>query len=97
MFQKNKIDAVISLGCVITGETTHDQFINNSVSQGLMHLSLAFGAPFVFGLLTPQTKQQALDRAGGKHGNKGTETAVTAIKMVALSQQKSFGQKSVGF
>ncbi len=97
LFQKNKIDAVISLGCVITGETTHDQFINNAVSQGLMHLSLAFGAPFIFGVLTPQSKQQALDRAGGKHGNKGTEAAVTAIKMVALAQQKPIGQKSVGF
>ncbi len=80
-------DAVIILGCVITGETRHDEYICNAVSQGLMQLNLAHEIPFVFGLLTPRNLEQAQDRAGGKYGNKGVEAAVTAIKMVATHNQ----------
>jgi 6,7-dimethyl-8-ribityllumazine synthase len=78
------IDAVICLGCVIQGETKHFDFICQSVAIGLTEVSLKVNKPVVFGVLTTNTKQQALDRAGGKHGNKGDEAAITAIKMLTL-------------
>lgn len=81
------VDAVICIGCVIQGETRHFEFICNAVSQGLMNLSVKFGMPFIFGVLTTDNLQQAKERAGGKHGNKGVEAAVTAIKMIALQQE----------
>jgi 6,7-dimethyl-8-ribityllumazine synthase len=80
----DEIDAVLCIGCVIQGETRHFDFICQGVSQGIVQLNLTFGIPVVFGVLTTQTIEQARDRAGGKHGNKGDEAAVTAIKMVAL-------------
>lgn len=80
--QCHEPDAVICLGCVIKGETKHDEYINNAVAQGLMSLNLEFGKPFIFGLLTPNSQEQALDRAGGKHGNKGVEAAITALQMI---------------
>ncbi|MFN0014422.1 MAG: 6,7-dimethyl-8-ribityllumazine synthase [Saprospiraceae bacterium] len=94
--QKN-LDAVICLGCVIKGETNHNEYISQAVAQGLVHLSLASGKPFVFGVLTPNDEQQALDRAGGKHGNKGVEAAVTAIRMAALKRGTTEGKKKIGF
>ena len=84
MFDKKKADAVIALGCVIKGDTDHDIYINNAVSLALMNLSIQTKAPFVFGVITPNNLQQAKDRAGGKHGNKGVECAVAALKMLAL-------------
>jgi len=78
------IKAIIALGCVIQGETRHFDFICHGVSQGLTNLNIKYNKPFIFGVLTPSNQQQALDRAGGKHGNKGDEAAITAIKMVAL-------------
>lgn len=87
LFAENKkIDAVICLGCVIQGETRHFDFICNAVSIGLTQLSVQYKKPFIFGVLTTGNLQQALDRAGGKHGNKGEEAAVTAIKMVQLTR-----------
>lgn len=80
--RSENIDAVICLGCVIQGETRHFEFICQSVAQGIKDVALKFNKPVVFGVLTTDTKQQALDRAGGKHGNKGDEAAVTAIKML---------------
>lgn len=74
-------DAVICLGCVIQGETRHFDFICQGVTQGIMDLNLKYNKPFIFGVLTTDTMEQALDRAGGKHGNKGVEAAITAIKM----------------
>ena len=94
---RHKLDAIICLGCVIKGETKHDEYINNAVSQGLVNLSIATGQPFIFGVLTPNTHAQALDRAGGKHGNKGVEAAVTAIRMAALYRESKQGKKSIGF
>ena len=94
---KKKPDALICLGCVIKGETSHNEYINQAVANGLMNLSLTAGKPFVFGLLTPNDAQQAFDRAGGKHGNKGVEAAVTAIRMAALNLGKMEGKKSIGF
>jgi 6,7-dimethyl-8-ribityllumazine synthase len=82
--QKAEIDAVIAIGCVIQGETKHNDYINHAVAQGLTNVSLKYNKPVIFGVLTPNTQQQALDRAGGIHGNKGDEAAMTAIKMLKL-------------
>ena len=81
-----KYDAVICLGCVIQGETRHFDFICNAVAIGLTDLNTTYTIPFIFGVLTPENMAQAKARAGGKHGNKGVEAAVTAIKMVALKE-----------
>lgn len=78
------VDAVIVLGCVIQGETRHFDFICQGVTQGVAQLITTWNMPIAFGVLTTENLQQALDRAGGKHGNKGDEAAATAIKMVAL-------------
>ena len=95
---RHNCDAVICLGCVIKGETSHNEYINQAVAQGLTNLGLTSGRPFVFGLLTPNDEQQALDRAGGKHGNKGVEAAVTGIRMAALRQElKQAGKQRIGF
>jgi len=80
------VDAIICLGCVIQGETRHFDFVCNSVTQGVTELNMKYNKPFIFGLLTTNTQQQALDRSGGKHGNKGDEAAITAIKMVELKK-----------
>ena len=90
-------DAVICIGCVIKGETSHNEYINNAVAMGLTQLGLTTGIPCVFGLLTPNDEQQALDRAGGKHGNKGVEAAVTAIRMAALKIQVNDPKQTIGF
>jgi 6,7-dimethyl-8-ribityllumazine synthase len=84
MAQSTEIDAVICLGAVIKGETKHDEYICNAVAQGLTFVSLKYNKPVVFGVLTTNTMEQALDRAGGKHGNKGVEAAITAIQMLGL-------------
>lgn len=81
------LDAVICLGCIIQGETPHFKYICQSVTQGITRLNLDHNIPFIFGVLTTDTHQQAVDRAGGKHGNKGDEAAVTAIKMAALKKE----------
>ena len=85
------VDAVIILGTVIQGETRHFDFICHGVTQGITDLNLKYNLPFIFGLLTTDTHQQAVDRAGGKHGNKGDEAAVTAIKMVHLKKEMELG------
>lgn len=80
------LDAVICLGCVIQGETPHFTYICQGVTQGITQLNMEYNIPFIFGVLTTNNQLQATDRAGGKHGNKGDEAAVTAIKMAALQQ-----------
>lgn len=92
-----KLDAVICLGCVIKGETAHNEYINQAVATGLTTLSVMTGKPFIFGLLTPNDHEQAKDRAGGKHGNKGVEAAVTALRMAHLKQTLSNPPKGIGF
>ncbi len=81
------VDAVILLGCVIQGETRHFDFICQGVTKGATDLNIKYNLPVIFGVLTTENQQQALDRAGGKLGNKGDEAAVTAIKMVSLQKQ----------
>jgi 6,7-dimethyl-8-ribityllumazine synthase len=78
-------DAVIVIGCVIRGETPHFDYICSGVTQGIAHLNIIGSVPYIFGLLTTNNLQEALDRAGGKYGNKGSEYADTAIKMVNLA------------
>ena len=78
------IDAVICLGCVIQGETRHFDFICDAVANGITNVGLKYNKPIIFGVLTTNTLQQALDRAGGKHGNKGEEAAFTAVKMLGF-------------
>jgi 6,7-dimethyl-8-ribityllumazine synthase len=85
--EKENIDAVLLLGCVIQGETRHFDFICQSVAKGTVDLNLKYNIPFIFGVLTTENENQAKARAGGKLGNKGDEAAVTAIKMVSLKQQ----------
>lgn len=82
--QTGKFDSVIVLGCVIQGDTKHFDFICNGVTQGITQLNTQYDIPFIFGVLTTNNLQQSLDRAGGKHGNKGDEAAITAIKMIDL-------------
>ena len=82
-----KLDAILCLGCIIQGETPHFTFICQSVAQGITQLNITHTLPVVFGVLTTQNLQQALDRAGGKHGNKGDEAAITAIKMAWLKKE----------
>lgn len=86
--EMDNVDSVILLGCVIQGETRHFDYICEGVTQGTKDLNLKYNKPFIFGVLTTNDEQQALDRAGGCLGNKGDEAAVTAIKMVDL--QRSF-------
>lgn len=82
------IAAVICLGCVIQGETKHFDFICNAVANGLTNVGIKHSKPVIFGVLTTNNEQQALDRAGGKHGNKGEEAAITALKMVNFYPHK---------
>ena len=88
------ISAVITLGAVIRGETTHDQHINRAVSNALMDLMNTTGKPIAFGLLTCNTLEQAIHRAGGNVGNKGCEAAEAAIEMVRITRAIAAHDKS---
>ena len=81
------VDAIICLGSVIQGETKHFDYVCQAVSNGIKDLNITLDIPVIFGVLTDNTMEQALNRSGGKHGNKGIEAAVTAIKMAHLNQQ----------
>ncbi|MDY7107025.1 MAG: 6,7-dimethyl-8-ribityllumazine synthase [Planctomycetota bacterium] len=83
MANRDDLDAVVAIGCVIRGETTHDQHIAQATSQALMQIMLDTGKPLGFGMLTCQTKHQARARAGGESGNKGAEAMAAAIETVA--------------
>jgi 6,7-dimethyl-8-ribityllumazine synthase len=82
MVKKKDVDAVICLGCVIQGETPHFDYICIAVANGIMRVSLDSGKPVAFGVLTTLDRKQAMERAGGKFGNKGEEAAVTVVKML---------------
>ncbi len=81
---KSGVDAVITLGCVIRGETTHYEMVCTAVERGCTHLQLETGKPVVFGVLTTENLDQALARVGGSHGHKGEEAAEVAVEMVNL-------------
>ncbi len=84
MLSKEQIDVIIVIGCVIQGETKHFDFVCQGVTQGVAYLNATQNIPVIFCVLTDNNLQQSLDRSGGKHGNKGIEAAVAAIKMVNL-------------
>lgn len=85
--EHEQVDAVICIGCVIQGETRHFDFICDAAAQGIMRLGLDYQKPVIFGVLTPNTQEQAIDRAGGKYGNKGTEAAIAALEMIDLRRE----------
>ena len=85
LIEYSEVDAVIAIGCVVRGETPHFDYVCSGVTQGVTELNLMYDIPFIFGLLTTDTMEQSEDRAGGKHGNKGDEAAITAIKMIDFS------------
>ena len=87
-FEQDMPSAVICLGCVIEGETRHFEFISNAVANGMVQLNITYKVPFIFGILTTDNEKQARERAGGKHGNKGVEAAIAAIKMAAMKTNK---------
>lgn len=78
-----EVDGVICIGCVVRGETSHYDYICNSAAMGIMQVGLNLNKPIVFGVLTTENLQQAIDRAGGKYGNKGEEAAYSLLKMLA--------------
>ena len=80
---KQNLDAIIAIGCVIKGETDHYDFICEAVSNGIMQLNISCTIPIIFCVLTDHNKNQSLDRSGGKHGNKGVEAAIAALKMIS--------------
>ena len=79
--------AVICLGCIIKGETPHDIYLSEAVSQGIMQLNIDKGVPVIFGVLTTNNMDQAMDRAGGEHGNKGAEAALAALHMAYFNEK----------
>ncbi|MDB4252071.1 6,7-dimethyl-8-ribityllumazine synthase [Flavobacteriaceae bacterium] len=85
MIETLQLDAIIAIGNVIQGETKHFDFVCNGVTQGIVDLNVKYSTPVIFCVLTDNSKQQSIDRSGGKFGNKGIESAVTAIKMASLS------------
>jgi len=84
MIVTQNVDVVIIIGCVIKGETMHFEFVCEGVTQGIKDLNVQTDVPVIFCLLTDNTMQQSIDRSGGKHGNKGIEAAIAAIKMAEL-------------
>ena len=85
MAKRYKLSSIICLGSIIQGETKHFDFVCNGVSLGIKDLNMCLDIPVIFGVLTGSNMQQVIDRSGGKHGNKGVEAAVTAIKMAKLN------------
>lgn len=89
MIDTQKPDVVIAIGCVIKGETMHFEFVCEGVTQGIKDLNIQTDVPVIFCLLTDNNQQQSIDRSGGKHGNKGVEAAIAAIKMADLRQKSA--------
>mgnify|MGYP000548049357 CR=1 FL=1 len=87
MIETQDVDCVIAIGCVVKGETMHFEFVCDGVTQGIKDLNVNYDVPTIFCLLTDNTMQQSIDRSGGKHGNKGIEAAIAAIKMVDLNRK----------
>jgi len=86
LLEKHSLDAVICLGSVIQGETKHFDFVCQATALGIKDVGLKYNTPVIFGVLTDNKLQQAIDRSGGKHGNKGIEAAITAIKMAVIKK-----------
>lgn len=86
LLERGGLDGVICLGSVVRGETPHFDFVCHGTTHGIMSVGLKYNVPVIFGVLTDDTMQQALDRSGGKHGNKGVDCAVAVLKMAALQR-----------
>jgi 6,7-dimethyl-8-ribityllumazine synthase len=84
--KKKKPDAFITLGCVIKGDTPHFDYVCKAVTDGVVQLNLSLPVPTIFGVLTVNTEEQAKERTGGRHGHKGEEAALTALKMISLKK-----------
>ncbi len=84
---KQKADAFIVLGTVIRGDTPHFDYVCKSITDGVLSLNLILDVPVIFGVLTVENEQQALERIGGKHGHKGEEAAITSLKMIGLNKK----------
>ena len=97
LMKADKKDGIICLGCLIQGETKHDEYIASAVSNGIMQLSIMSGLPVIFGVLTTHTLEQAKERAGGTHGNKGSEAAATVLQMAKIKKGESGEKKKIGF
>jgi len=82
IIKQHNVDAVICIGCIIQGETRHFDFIAQATANGIMQVGLECEKPIIFGVLTTNNMQQAIDRSGGRHGNKGVEAAVTCLKLM---------------
>ena len=95
--QSNNVDVVIAIGSVIQGETKHFDFVCDGVSQGIKDLNVLSDIPVIFCVLTDNNMQQSIDRSGGKYGNKGTEAAITAIKMAQLRKDCRGHGISIGY
>jgi 6,7-dimethyl-8-ribityllumazine synthase len=87
IIKNTEADAVICIGCVIRGETPHFDYVCQGVTNGIQQLNVTTNTPVIFCVLTDDNIQQSKDRSGGKHGNKGVEAAVTALKMIELNQK----------
>lgn len=87
LLDKNEVDAVITLGAIIRGETPHFDFISNECTHGISQLAMNSGVPVIFGVLTVDNKEQALDRAGDEESNKGYEAASAALEMIGVLKQ----------
>jgi len=87
LIENTDVDGVVAIGSVIQGETKHFDFVCNATANGVKDVGLKYNKPVIFCVLTDNTMQQAIDRSGGKHGNKGIEAAVACMKMIALKKQ----------
>ena len=96
MVQSQQVDAIIAIGNVIQGETKHFDFVCTGVTQGIVDLNIKYDVPIIFCVLTDNTKQQSIDRSGGKLGNKGIECAIAAIKMATL-KNIDINKESIGY
>lgn len=97
MIETQNVNCVITIGSVIKGETQHFDFVCDGVTQGIKDLNVKFDIPVIFCVLTDNNEQQSIDRSGGIHGNKGTEAAITAIKMAELKRVAESRNSSIGF
>ncbi|MEO6132870.1 MAG: 6,7-dimethyl-8-ribityllumazine synthase [Saprospiraceae bacterium] len=97
LMKADKKDAIICLGCIVQGETKHDEYIASAVATGIMQLSLASGIPVIFGVLTTNSYEQARERAGGECGNKGSEAALAALQLAQIKSGDKAAKKKIGF
>lgn len=93
---ENFVDVVIAIGSVIRGETAHFDYVCDGVTQGIKDLNVMYDTPVVFCVLTDNNEEQSIARSGGKHGNKGVEAAVAAVKMAQLKQDFGFNEDDFG-